>query len=219
MLVHKDGVVLTDTAQNRVEFFAANGITQHVVAKLEHGANVQRVSTDDDRTIIKNVDGLVTTDANLALAVTVADCFPVYVWDEQAGVIGIAHAGWRGVVKGVVPNLLREMFDAGATKEALRAVIGPGIRACHFEVQNDVFPKFSEYDAYIIRKGGKIFVDLSGIIAEQLCSAGVSGENIHDSTECTFEDAQKYSSYRRDGSKSFMVSYIYRFASRRSPCV
>ncbi len=90
------------------------------------------------------------------------------------------------------------------------AGIGPGIRACHFEIKPDVLEEFNDYPLHINFVGQKIFVDLPAIITSQLTAAGVLKQNIADSGHCTYCQKDKYFSFRRDHPKKVraMVAYI-----------
>lgn len=151
-----------------------------------------------------HADVLVTNQPEIFLAVTIADCFPVFLYDRGFSAVGIAHVGWRGAMKGVVLKAVRAFVDAYAIRpRELRAVIGPGMQCCHFEITKEVLPKFSQYAAYIHRRRGKIFVDLSGIIARQLETGGVSRNHIRVMLSCIYCAPAHYFSYRRDHNPDF----------------
>jgi copper oxidase (laccase) domain-containing protein len=123
----------------------------------------------------------------LPLAVYVADCFGVVVHGD--GVVGVAHAGWRGARSGVVSALLDAMRDSGHIPN--RAVIGPGIRSCCFEVGPSVAAQFP--DAVTETTWGGVSVDLPAVITAQLSEVEV---DVVDG--CTRHE-EKYFSHRRDG--------------------
>ena len=89
-----------------------------------------------------DADGLVTRDPDVALVIETADCYPVLLEDAEAGVIGAAHAGWRGTVSGVALNTLRAMMDLGARADRVRVAIGPGISGARYEVGSEVRERF-----------------------------------------------------------------------------
>jgi len=150
---------------------------------------------------VAGVDALVTREAEMFLAVTVADCFPVYFYDPVRGAVGIAHAGWRGVVRGVVPETVRALSGIGCRPKNLRVVIGPGIRACHFVVGADVRPAFLRWEGAVRERrredGRRWSVNLSAIIRAQLRAAGVPTRNIAEVRMCTYSASRRFFSRRR----------------------
>ncbi|KKP68765.1 MAG: hypothetical protein UR66_C0003G0030 [Candidatus Moranbacteria bacterium GW2011_GWE1_35_17] len=184
--------------ENRSKFFKKNKINKRKVisAGMIHG-NKAVIVTSKSPQIIPGADALVSKD-DLFLAITIADCVPVYFYDEKNKVIGLAHAGWRGIIGDIAGNTLREMLKLGAKTEKIKVVLGPGIRKCHFEIKEDILDNFKKYPQAIILKEDKIFADLFGIIKKQLLNFEIKEENIFESGECTFENKEKFFSYRRD---------------------
>ncbi|MDX9913715.1 MAG: peptidoglycan editing factor PgeF [Candidatus Moranbacteria bacterium] len=187
--------------KNRSNFLIECGIDSKkvVAADLVHGRDVIIVDNKSLQ-IVSGADALVTRE-NIFLSITVADCVPVYFYDKENNIMGLAHAGWRGVVGNIAKNTLDKMMELGAEAEVIEAVLGPGIKRCHFEIQEDVLGKFKRYPQFIRRKRNRIFVDLFGIIKKQLLDFGIKNENIFISPECTFEDEKRFFSYRRDKPK------------------
>lgn len=198
-----------ENKKNREMFFERGGIgvSQVVTADLRHSAKVVVVEKNDAGGTVQETDGLVTTVKDLFLSVTSADCIPLYLFDGS-GVVGIAHAGWRGVVRGIITNIVSVMIENGAKKETILAGIGPGIQKCHFEIQNNVLGHFKQYQDAVIRHDGKIFVDLPAIIACQLDVLGIPLAQIDISDQCTCCIEQEYFSYRRDKVLNVMAAYI-----------
>lgn len=169
------------------------------VADLSHGNNVAALDAPLRERYVPETDALTTNCSGLILSVTGADCFPIYCFDPERGAIGIAHAGWRGIVGGIVPNVVQTMHDTCDTDpEALLVGIGPGIRSCHFSIRNDVIDQFAAYPQYIVNRDDYMFVDLPGIIRTHLASAGVLAEHTEDCGVCTYCEEDRYFSYRRD---------------------
>lgn len=190
--------------KNRKRFFRALGVSSSCVvrAHLLHGNRVLVVRGRAGGR--PDADALVTNQPGIFLAVTIADCFPVFLYDRGLSAVGIVHAGWRGVTKGVVLKAVRAFARAYAIRpRELRAVIGPGMQRCHFEITKEILPKFSQYAAYIHRRRGKFFVDCAGIIARQLEESGVSRNHIRAVSSCTYHAPAHYFSYRRDRNADF----------------
>ncbi|MBU2236254.1 peptidoglycan editing factor PgeF [Patescibacteria group bacterium] len=199
-----------ETILNRRRFFDKQGINADFVVNtgLSHEDKVYCARISDrgrgamaKKTIIPNYDGLVTNNRNVFLMVTVADCFPIFYYDPKANCIGIAHAGWRGVLNGISINVIDEMKKvAGSKPEDIIVFIGPGIQACHFEVSIDLASQFENAfgSEVIVSRGGNRYANLSMAIKSQLESSGINSCNIEISSECTYCADGILSSYRRD---------------------
>lgn len=202
----------TDTRENRERYLRSIGISplRVVAGELVHGINVHIAREEDAGTIIPACDGLVTKVPGLALSVTGADCFPVYAVDPVERVIGIAHAGWRGIITGIVPELISHMGELGSDPEDILVGIGPGIRVCHFEINEDVFTMFQGYGEFVVERKERVFVNLPSIIKRQLGEAGIQSNRIHDSELCTYGMTDDYFSRRRDqhGPLEAMLAHI-----------
>lgn len=174
-----------------------------------HDINIAVVGEKDRGQIILNTDGLITDKQNIFLTVTVGDCVPIYFFDEKKKIIGLAHAGWRGVVKNISKALIEKMVsEFGLKPEDISAYIGPHLQKCHFEIKEDILLQFE--NEFILKENGIIKVDLLSMIKQQLLSLGVKSENISSSDECTYCNKEKYFSYRRDKPEKTesMITYI-----------
>lgn len=200
-LFDKNWKLDSDNEENRRKYFEKNGIgsTNVVSAFLKSGTNVEIVEKNQPR-IIEETDGLVTNQKNIYLTVTSADCIPVYFYEPRHQIIALAHCGWRGIVDGITKNTLEKISELGGKSENMKVALGPGINECHFEIKEDVLDKFRNYPGFIARRADKMFVDLKGIIKEQLTDAGVNLENLENNEECTMEN-DKFFSFRRDKPK------------------
>lgn len=208
---------LPENVANRKLFFESKGLggRKVVVANLVHGTTVAVV---DARTeyFVPATDALLTKASEVILTLTGADCFPVYLEEKEAGIIGLAHCGWRGIVGGILSKTITTLVDMGGKRESAVLTIGPGICARHFEITEDVLSSFSAYSDFVTKNDG-IRVDLKGIIMQQLQEAGIVSENIIDKNECTYCLSEKYFSYRRDQPKTIeaQVAYIVQFPHRK----
>src|SRR3989344_4842113 len=206
-----------ENRENREKFFLRQGIDagRVVSAEIVHGTKVEIITfqkyTDKRRPsligissfgvvrqVIPGTDALVTKEKNVFLSITVADCLPIFFYDPVARVIGIAHAGWRGLVDGVMGKTFEAFVACGVDKKNLFVSLGPSIQKCHFEIGMDILPRFEDFEKYINRRDGRIFVDLPGIAKEQLQGLGVSEDHIEISTACTFCESDIFFSCRRD---------------------
>ncbi|MBV7378868.1 peptidoglycan editing factor PgeF [Maritimibacter dapengensis] len=145
-------------------------------------------------------DALVTNRAGIALAILTADCEPVLFADPAAGVIGAAHAGWKGAIDGVLEATLDAMERLGATRENTTAVIGPTISQSAYEVGPEFFERFMDEDPDYGRffaggEGDRMQFDLPAFGLYRLRQAGVG--NAEWTRHCTYADADRFYSYRR----------------------
>ena len=145
-------------------------------------------------------DAMVTDRPGLALSVLTADCQPVLFSDAQAGVIGAAHAGWRGARDGVLEATVAAMEALGAHAADIVAVIGPAISQAAYEVGPEFFESFTDDDPETRRffangKEGRYLFDLPAYGLWRLRAAGV-GE-AEWTRHCTYRDPERFYSYRR----------------------
>jgi YfiH family protein len=146
-------------------------------------------------------DGMATRQLEMALAITTADCGPVLFADPHAGVVGAAHAGWKGALTGVLESTLAAMERLGARRDKTIAVLGPMISQDAYEVGPDFMNRFTEADASNERffrpseRAGHQMFDLPSYIAARLEAAGI-GE-FASLGLCTYSDEERFYSYRR----------------------
>lgn len=146
-------------------------------------------------------DALVTRIPGLAIGVTTADCGPVLFADADAGVVGAAHAGWKGALTGVVEATLEAMEALGARRSRMAVVLGPMIRQPNYEVGPEFVARFAAEAAGSERffrpaeRPGHAMFDLAGFIAARLERAGVT--QVEDLGNCTYADPARFFSFRR----------------------
>lgn len=145
------------------------------------------------------VDAMVTATKGLALSVLTADCQPVLFADADEGIIGAAHAGWRGARDGVLEATIDAMVDLGAKRDQIQAVIGPSISQRNYEVGPEFFEDFLMDDPGNARffaqgQGDRVQFDMQGYSLRRLREAGVEAEW---TCHCTYEDENRFYSYRR----------------------
>lgn len=145
-------------------------------------------------------DAMVTKTPGVVLSVLTADCQPVLFADPQAGVIGAAHAGWRGALDGVLENVLTQMEQLGANRANTTAIIGPCISQPAYEVGPEFQEGFLQADPdnarfFIKGNGDRMLFDLPGYGLFRLQSAGVG--HAEWTRHCTYAAPTKFYSYRR----------------------
>ncbi len=184
----------------RAQFAFEIGIPpERIIApRLMHGAEVRTVDGRDVDAAFE-VDGLVTKTSNVFLSVTAADCLPVFFLEPRHRIVGIAHAGWRGLLRGVLEATVRTLVKSGARLSAIHVGIGPSIRSCHYSVDLVRAKKFSAYlgDDVVMRHGGQSHLDLERAAVRLLGRVGVVPVQIKSSGICTHCD-ERYFSFRRD---------------------
>jgi YfiH family protein len=142
-------------------------------------------------------DALVTDRPGVLLGVLTADCAPVLLADPEAGVVGAAHAGWKGAHLGVIANTIAAMEALGAKRTRIAAAVGPCIRQPSYEVTDEFRAQFAADDARFFAPGapGRWQFDLPGYVAQALERAGV--ETIEVLARDTYAEAQAFYSFRR----------------------
>lgn len=143
-------------------------------------------------------DALVTDAPGIALVVVVADCVPVLLADEQAGVVGAAHAGREGVRRHVVARTVEAMIELGAQPDRLDVLLGPAICGRCYEVSQDLVDQVEDAAPGGVSRTptGAPALDLRAALASELARLGV--EQVVSDPRCTAEDPTLFS-YRRDG--------------------
>ncbi len=167
-----------------------------VTVITENNAGAGAVSYE---TAIDDTDALITNVSDTPLMILTADCLPVALASKDQHVIGAVHAGSEGVYLEIVLRALELMKSSfKVVEEDMLAFIGPGIRACCYEVSDeraDIFKAKFGKDAVT----GDRHLDLPGIVRSQLLAAGVKDEDIYDTGLCTCCREDQFFSYRRDG--------------------
>lgn len=186
-------------ARNREMVAETLGAKALVSVHQVHSPDVVHVTAPfgDDR---PHADAMVTKTPGIALGILTADCAPVLFEDSETGVIGAAHAGWRGALGGVTDATIAAMVDLGAERERITAVIGPVISQRAYEVGPEFMDEFLADDPEHARffaggAGDRMQFDLPSFLLAKLRAAGI-GE-AEWTGHCTFSDPEKFYSYRR----------------------
>ncbi len=171
-----------------------------------HGS---RVVHADGATPDTEADAAWTATAGVPCTVLTADCLPILLCDDRGALVAAAHAGWRGLLDGVIAATVAALRAAGARE--LLAWVGPGIGPTAYAVGGDMRERFVHLDsantAWFTEAGGRWHADLPGLAVQQLQRAGVA--HISRYAGCTFEEPARFYSYRRDGTTGRMASLIW----------
>ncbi len=162
-------------------------VTQDNMAEIEQGQ-------------IKG-DALVTNQPGLAIGILTADCAPILFTDQENGIVGAAHAGWRGALGGVIDATVATMCEAGAQRHSIKAVVGPTISQPAYEVGDEFYASFLAQDKSAAQfftrhpKTQSWHFDLPHFCLARLNHCGVAGEW---TGLCTYKDRDQFFSYRRN---------------------
>lgn len=166
-----------------------------------HSAVVEVVETAWHWDVPARADALVTARPGIAIGVNTADCTPVIFADEVAGVIGVAHSGWKGTVAGVLENTVASMTEQGADRARIVAAIGPTISQENYEVGPEFVAQFVADDAgaekYFVPsvRNGHAMFDLPACVFDRLERLGL--KQVQNLSLCTYGDTERFFSYRR----------------------
>lgn len=171
----------------------------YVEAEQVHGASLAAVEGALPAGAVAGCDALVTQTPQLTLVVRSADCLPIFLWDPVRRVVGVAHAGWRGVAKQLPARLVAFVQRAYRSRPGeLWLAIGPAIRACCY----DVGPEFERpFGPFLRRQGGRVTCDLVACATQQLVRAGVPPGHILDTGCCTACETDRWFSLRKEGER------------------
>jgi len=192
---------------NRRRFLSALELREACLVTL-HQVHSNRVH------IIKDISGqwnqtdgdaLITRVEEIALAVQIADCLPVLMADPIKKVVAAVHSGWKGTLKRIAEKTIEEMRRAfGSDPAQIIVAVGPGIRACCYEVGPEVAGMFHEEYAECglatPARSGKYLLDLSKALGIQFHASGIKPENSYDLGVCTRCNVNEFFSYRAEGS-------------------
>ena len=179
-----------------------------------HTDRVEKVTKTDEQ--FENVDGVITNKMDIMLCTTSADCTSLLLYDDTKKVVGDVHSGWRGTLKQIAKKSVEKMIREFECKpEDIVCCIGPCIKKCHFEVEEDVMEMFKDEFSYtnrineiieigrVSKEGAKKYnIDTTLINQIILMEVGLKKENIIDSGLCTVCNSNLFHSYRAEKEKS-----------------
>jgi YfiH family protein len=187
-------------AINRTRVAEAMGLGPEALVTVHQVHSARALPVTGPLSIRPEADALVTTTPGILLAVLTADCQPVLFADAEAGVIGAAHAGWRGAVDGVLEATIEAMERLGAQRSRMTAVIGPTISQAAYEVGPEFLDRFRAEDEastrfFVNGVGDRLLFDLPGYGLHRLRMAGVG--QAEWTGHCTYRDPARFYSFRR----------------------
>lgn len=185
---------------NRARVAEAMGVSDEAMRGVHQIHSSDVIVVDGAGTEKPKADAMVTNTKCIALSILTADCQPVLFADKKAGVIGAAHAGWKGAVTGILENTIAAMEKLGASVSNIYAVIGPSISQRAYEVGPEFFDNVvaedSEYSKFFAQGNGDRYqFDLPAFGLHRLREAGV--RSAQWTRHCTYSDPDRFFSYRR----------------------
>jgi len=194
-----DRAALAENRRRAIDAVAPGAalVTLHQV----HSGDAMAVTAPYPQDGRPRADGMATDRPGLLLGILTADCAPVLFADRAAGVIGAAHAGWKGAIGGVVEATVREMEKLGADRSRIAAAVGPCIARRSYEVDEAFFRRFLDEDEANERflsggaREGRHLFDLEGFVVSRLAAAGLG--RIEALGEDTYSQEDRFFSFRR----------------------
>lgn len=183
-----------------------------ILAEQIHQNQAVVVEEKERGQIVKGVDGMVTNVREVVLGVKIADCLPIMLYDSEKKVIGIAHAGWQGIIEGIIQATIEKMKSLGSQPDDVLVGIGPHIGGCCFTVSEErsqIFKeKFGNLPGMIYDDPDGIHLDLALPALFQLEQMGIKRENIEILLTCTSCQNQDFFSFRRERMDKRMLGVI-----------
>lgn len=159
-------------------------------------------------------DAALAAGPGVICAVLVADCLPLLLTDSRGRVVAAVHAGWRGLAAGIIQKAVAALRDSvGEANAPLLAYLGPAIGPRHFEVGGEVLAAMQQRlpgaaAAFVEKENGKFHADLFALARQALRHCGVT--DVHGGGLCTYSDAQRFYSFRRDAPTGRQAALIWR---------
>jgi YfiH family protein len=203
-------------AENRRRLAAAVGDAglPWVLSRQVHGravhCSVGPVEPIRDPRLLPAADAIVSASAGRLLSVRVADCLPILIACPRRGAAAAVHAGWRGLVAGVVDAAIEALCAMGCDPSDLLVAVGPAIGAAAYEVGAEVLQAFDEAGrgAAVLRDRATQRLDLVATLRGQLEALGIAADRIDGGDRCTHADPARFFSYRRDGARSGRLAAV-----------
>ena len=170
--------------------------------KIINQIHSNKVVTINNNNLDKNIkaDAMITQNKNISIAISTADCCPIFLFDNEASFVACIHSGWKGCYSNIVKNTLFEINKIQNNNMQINAIIGPCLGQKNFEVTESFVEKFlksnSDFNKYFINsKNGNFLFDMRGVIKYQLLNEGLI--NIEDVNFDTYANKEIFYSYRR----------------------
>lgn len=201
------------TRDQKEYFYRAHALQTENCHELKqvHGPQIITIHQSISKSsVIHEADGWITNQLGVGLVIRTADCLPVFFSDEKNGVIGLAHAGWRGLHQGILEAMVQKFIkDYGSQSAHIKAFLGPAMRSCCYEVGmefKDYFPQSTEP----AQTPQKLMMNMIQEARRRLQAQGISLQNLGDSGFCTGCRNDEFFSARKGASEERIFSLIVR---------
>lgn len=187
-------------------FLAALGLEKEnlVLMKQIHGNKIKLVGRSDGGKIISEVDGLLTNEKGLVLGIKSADCLPILFFEPEAKIIGVAHAGWQGILRRLPQKMIDQIIRIGGLPENILAAIGPHIcQKCYKVDKNRTVQFLAQFGKLKKMISEENLLDLEIPTKNQLLHSGVLLKNIFSANICTSCQNKEFFSYRKDTKNTY----------------
>lgn len=179
-----------------------------------HEDHVVIIDSKNKNQFLLKTDGLITTEPDIFLMVKTADCLPVFFYEPNKKIIGVAHLGWKGIFLDLGSKMIEKMVKLGANIEDIYIGVGPFIHSCCYAVSKDRIDKFQEKygpDTKIYQKRkGKYYLDLQYLLQKQFEKIGCNKQKIEFLSLCTSCNNQDFFSYRKGDRDNVILGIIGR---------
>lgn len=194
----KNGEICQENVENFFNSFNTDP-KKAVFMEQTHGNNLSFVNSSK-RKILKGSDGLLTREKDVFLCITTADCLPIVLYDPDSKLTGVIHAGYKGIMKGILEKTIKKFEDFGANVTNILVGVGPSIEESCYNVSprmiNMYKKRFKDLKNFYTRKKGEYFLNLRDVSLKILISNGVRKENIETLKICTKCSPEVFFSYR-----------------------
>jgi YfiH family protein len=203
--IKQRGIVCYDNAK---DFSAALNvpITNCVFTRQVHGNAVIAVE-NAERLVIGRADGLLTQQKDIVVGMATGDCLPIVFFEKNKNIIGVVHAGFKGLLVGIIESMLEEIIKRGGESKNVIAGIGPGIGVCCYNVGEDRTALFTErfptFRNMFEKRNGQLYLDIKSVAKQILVQQGVLEENIEIMPYCTSDNNDLFYSFRKDSKETF----------------
>lgn len=189
-----------NVSKNRKLYYSGLGLKEENICyqKQTHSAVVTFV---DKGGVCGESDAMITDKPDLGLAISTADCTPIFIYDIHKRIIAGIHSGWKGTQLNIVTAALNELKSKfNSNPDDMIVYIGPSISQNNYEIGKEVADLFDK--KYILQKEKKLYLNVSGINYQRLLDFGIPKDNIQHSNLCSYDLNNLLHSYRRDGLQS-----------------
>lgn len=177
---------------------------ENTVGMQQRHTNKVRYIADSSTRYIQNTDGVFTDKKNIFLYAIGADCLPIVFADAKNNVIGVLHAGFKGLEQNIVQEMVGQLKAHVGNLDSMQVGIGPGICEKCYSVDEERIKLFADkYVNYFMVQNGKMYLNLREIAVQALMQSGISKQNIEIMDECTYENREDFFSYRADSKETF----------------